>query len=51
MTEEKTPYFIDLEDTPRLTQMLGLETTILTGLHGERMMMVNRPGFSGGCVT
>jgi len=40
LTEEKTPYFIDPEDAPRLTQMPGLETTILTGLHGERMMMV-----------
>ncbi len=40
MTEEKTPYFIDPEGAPRLTQMQGLETTILTGLHGERMMMV-----------
>jgi quercetin dioxygenase-like cupin family protein len=39
LTEKKTPYFIDLEDAPRLTQMPGLETTILTGLHGERMMM------------
>jgi len=40
LTEEKTPYFIDPEDAPRLTQMPGLETTILTGLHGEKMMMV-----------
>lgn len=40
MAEEKTPYFIDLEDTPKLTQMRGLETNILTGLRGEQMMMV-----------
>jgi quercetin dioxygenase-like cupin family protein len=43
----KTPYFIDLAKSQRLTQMPGLETTILTGLHGEKMMMVlnaTRPG-------
>jgi quercetin dioxygenase-like cupin family protein len=39
MTLEKSPYFIDPEDAPRLIQMPGLETTILTGLHGEKMMM------------
>ena len=38
--QEKIPYFINLLDSPRLTQMPGLETTILTGLHGEKMMMV-----------
>lgn len=40
MTEEKVSYFISLADAPKLTQMVGLETTILTGLHGEKMMMV-----------
>ncbi len=40
MTQEKIPYFINPADAPRLTQMPGLETTILTGLHGEKMMMV-----------
>ena len=40
MTQEKIPYFINLVDAPKLTQMAGLETTILTGLHGEKMMMV-----------
>ena len=40
MTEKRIPYFIDLEDACRIVQMPGLETTILTGLHGERMMMV-----------
>lgn len=39
MTLEKSPYFIDPGDAPRLIQMPGLETTILTGLHGEKMMM------------
>ena len=33
-------YFIDPEDSPRFSQMEGLETTILTGLKGEKMMMV-----------
>ena len=37
---EHSRYFIDLEQAPRFTQMEGLETTVLTGLHGERMMMV-----------
>ncbi|MDZ7260590.1 MAG: cupin domain-containing protein [candidate division KSB1 bacterium] len=40
MTKEKTPYFINLADAPRLIQMPGLETTVITGLHGEKMMMV-----------
>jgi quercetin dioxygenase-like cupin family protein len=34
------PYFIVPADAPTFIQMVGLETTILTGLHGERMMMV-----------
>lgn len=37
---KKVPYFIVFEDAPRFVQMVGLETTILSGLHGERMMMV-----------
>jgi quercetin dioxygenase-like cupin family protein len=40
MTQEKIPYFIDPADAPKFTQMPGLETTILTGLRGEKMMMV-----------
>jgi len=39
-TGEHSRYFIDPEQAPRFTQMEGLETTVLTGLHGERMMMV-----------
>jgi quercetin dioxygenase-like cupin family protein len=34
------PYFVDPEQAPRFVQMEGLQTTVLTGLHGERMMMV-----------
>lgn len=37
---QKTPVFIDLKDSPKIAQMPGLETTILTGLHQEKMMMV-----------
>ena len=37
---KKIPYFINHARAPRFTQMKGLETTILTGLHGEKMMMV-----------
>ncbi len=40
MTQKSVPYFIDPAGAPKLTQMAGLETTILTGLHGEKMMMV-----------
>jgi len=39
-TTEKIPYFIDLAQSPKIQQMTGLQTTILTGLHGEQMMMV-----------
>ena len=35
-----SPYFIDLGAAPKIRQMAGLETAILTGLHGEQMMMV-----------
>jgi len=37
---KEVPYFIVPADAPRFIQMIGLETTILTGLNGERMMMV-----------
>ena len=40
MAQERIPYFINVADAPKLMQMPGLETTILTGLHGEKMMMV-----------
>ncbi len=39
MSQDNGPFFIDPADGPKLTQMPGLETTILTGLHGEQMMM------------
>jgi len=37
---EKFVYFINSEEAPKIIQMEGLETKILTGLHGEKMMMV-----------
>jgi quercetin dioxygenase-like cupin family protein len=40
MAKEKTLYFIDPEDGVQLMQMPGLETKIITGLRGEKMMMV-----------
>jgi len=39
MNQEKVLYFINLAEAPELTQMVGLKTKILTGLHGEKMMM------------
>lgn len=39
MSQGEIPHFVDPSRAPRLIQMEGLETTILTGLHGERMMM------------
>ena len=40
MMQGKIPYFVDPAEGTSFTQMTGLETTILTGLHGEKMMMV-----------
>jgi quercetin dioxygenase-like cupin family protein len=40
MNANKTDLFIDPSDLPSFTQMEGLETKILTGLSGEKMMMV-----------
>jgi len=40
MVQKNIPYYIDPKDSPKLTQMQGLETTVLTGLYGEKMMMV-----------
>jgi len=37
---QKIPYFVDLSQAPKIVQMEGLESTILTGLNGEKMMMV-----------
>lgn len=40
MKEKKIPYFIDVAEAPKIVQMKGLETVVLTGLNGEKMMMV-----------
>lgn len=40
MAQDSGPYFVDRMGAPKITQTPGLETTILTGLHGEKMMMV-----------
>lgn len=37
---ERTRYFVDKTRAPKIAQMEGLETVILTGLHGEKTMMV-----------
>ena len=36
----ESKYFPDAAKAPEIKQFEGLETTILTGLHGEKMMMV-----------
>lgn len=38
--KSKIPFFIDLAKAPKFSQSDGLETIVLTGLHGEKMMMV-----------
>ncbi len=38
--EKKGAYFIDPAQAPRIVPRPGLETTVLTGLDEERMMMV-----------
>jgi hypothetical protein len=37
---ERKPYFVDPSQAPEIVWMKGMETRVLTGLHGERMMMV-----------
>jgi quercetin dioxygenase-like cupin family protein len=49
MTQKEIPYFPSPASAPKLTQMPGLETIILTGLHGGKMMMVlnaTLPGYT-----
>ncbi|MGD8554920.1 MAG: cupin domain-containing protein [Anaerolineales bacterium] len=40
MSSEQSSFFIDPEQALWFSQMPGLETKILIGLHGEKMMMV-----------
>jgi quercetin dioxygenase-like cupin family protein len=51
MVEPTSLYFIDPADAPRIISMPGLETTILTGRHGERMMMVLNATLPGHTVA
>jgi quercetin dioxygenase-like cupin family protein len=44
-------YFLDPEESPRFSQMEGLETTVLTGLKGERMMMALNATLPGHTVS
>jgi quercetin dioxygenase-like cupin family protein len=48
MDKETSVYFVDPKRAPEFVQMEGLETTVLTGLHSEQMMMLNAtlPGHS-----
>jgi len=39
MTADKIHHFISAGEAPTFSQMPGLETTVLSGLHGEKMMM------------
>ena len=40
MKKKVTSYFINPKTAPKIKQVPGLETKILTGLSGEKMMMV-----------
>lgn len=51
MTQEKVPHFVNPADGARLAQMSGLETTILSGLRGEKMMMVLNATLPGHTVA
>jgi len=51
LKEKPTSYFIDAAKAPRIIQMKGLETTILTGLPGEKMMMVLNVTLSKQCAV
>jgi quercetin dioxygenase-like cupin family protein len=50
MNKRETGFFVDPARSPKLTQMPGLETTILTGLGGEKMMMVLNSTLPGHAV-
>jgi len=36
---KESPFFIDPSKCPKFAPRKGVETTVLTGLHGEKMMM------------
>ena len=51
MNQEKPSLFINPAEAPELTQMVGLRTKILTGLHGEKMMMALNTTLPGHTVS
>ena len=50
MAEGKISYYVNPAAAPKFTQIKGLETTILTGLHGEKMMMALNTTLPGHAV-
>jgi len=40
LPEGNISYFVDPSAAPKISQLPGLETSILSGLYGEKMMMV-----------
>ncbi len=50
-TNNEAPFFIDPAKAPKMVQMDGVETTILTGLNGEKMMMVFNATLPGHTVS
>jgi hypothetical protein len=47
--DRQPPYFVELKRAPKFTQIQELETTVLSQLHGEQMMMAlnaTLPGYS-----
>jgi quercetin dioxygenase-like cupin family protein len=49
-TQEKTLYFISPAGASEISQMVGLKTKMLTGLHGDKMMMVLNTTLPGHAV-
>ena len=39
MKPDQTPYFINPSTAPKFSQRVGIESVLLTGLNGEKMMM------------
>lgn len=50
MNQEKLSLFINPAEAPEFIQMVGLRTKILTGLHGEKMMMTLNTTLPGHAV-
>lgn len=44
-------YWVSLKKAPKIEPRKGLETTILTGLHGEKMMMTLSSTLPGHSVS